>query len=225
MFLRRETRKNITLLYPIVLIILGLMFIIQGEQVRASTSVPVYVTAGTCVSSGTNSPVANVAVILKKAGTTINQCSTNSGGTCTTNAPNNDTYDVVITAPSGYSVITSVTGACPAALTTLNISSTETSKNFDVYLTSSTGGTTGGTYGLTNKPLKDIINGITEWLLGIAAGLTILYLVWGGIYYVTASGDENQVEDAKRIIKYALIGLFVIGISYSVVVALDKLIK
>jgi len=80
-------------------------------------------------------------------------------------------------------------------------------------------------YGLTNKPLKDIINNITEWLLGIVAGLTILYLVWGGIYYVTASGDESQIEDAKRIIKYALLGLFVIGISYSIVVALDKLIK
>lgn len=81
------------------------------------------------------------------------------------------------------------------------------------------------TYGLTNKPLKDIINSITEWVLGITAGLTILYLVWGGIYYVTASGDEKQVEDAKRIIKYALIGLFVIGISYSIVVTLDELIK
>lgn len=80
-------------------------------------------------------------------------------------------------------------------------------------------------YGLTDKPLKDIINSITEWVLGITAGLTILYLVWGGIYYVTASGDEKQVEDAKRIIKYALIGLFVIGISYSIVVTLDELIK
>ena len=78
--------------------------------------------------------------------------------------------------------------------------------------------------GLTNKPLSEIIAGIIDWLLSIAAGLTILFLVVGGIYYVTAAGDENQMTSAKTIITYSIMGLLFILISYSIVITVNKII-
>ena len=79
--------------------------------------------------------------------------------------------------------------------------------------------------GLTNKPIVEIIRSGIDWLLSIAAGLTILFLIIGGIYYVTAAGDDQQMTTAKTMITYAVIGLIFIIISYSIVLTIDKIIN
>lgn len=78
--------------------------------------------------------------------------------------------------------------------------------------------------GLTNRPLSEIIASGIDWLLGIAAGLTILFIIIGGIYYVTAAGDDQQMATAKTMITYAVIGLVFIVISYSVVITVNSII-
>lgn len=70
--------------------------------------------------------------------------------------------------------------------------------------------------GLTNRPLSEIIFSAIDWLLSIAAGLGILFIIIGGVYYVTAAGDESQMSSAKTIITYSIIGLFIVVISYSI---------
>lgn len=79
-------------------------------------------------------------------------------------------------------------------------------------------------YGLTNRPLRDIINDIIVWLLGISTGIAVLFMIIGGIYYITAAGDQNQMETAKKILKYAIIGIFVVGISYAIVKTIANII-
>jgi len=71
--------------------------------------------------------------------------------------------------------------------------------------------------GLPNVGLEKVILNITNWTLGIVAFLAVLFLVWGGVNYVTAAGNEEQIETAKIIIRYALLGLVVAGISYAAV--------
>ncbi len=86
------------------------------------------------------------------------------------------------------------------------------------YLVSADGWSVGNAPGnLPNVGLEQIILNITNWALGIVGFLAVLYLVWGGINYVTASGNEEKVETAKRIIKYALLGLVFAGLSYAAV--------
>ncbi len=78
--------------------------------------------------------------------------------------------------------------------------------------------------GLTMRPLKDIINSMINWLLGISTGLAVLFLVYGGVQYVTAAGDDSQTGDAKKIITYAILGLIVIGMSFVIVKAVSSVI-
>lgn len=78
--------------------------------------------------------------------------------------------------------------------------------------------------GLTKKPLVQIINNITVWLLGIAASLAILFIVVGGIYYVTAAGDERRIDTAKSIITYAIYGIFLVAIAYAIVLTVNKIV-
>ncbi len=72
--------------------------------------------------------------------------------------------------------------------------------------------------------INDVVGGVTNWILGIAAGITILFLIVGGIYYITAAGDEKQMGEGKKIVNYAIIGLVVILISYSIVLTLNAII-
>lgn len=72
--------------------------------------------------------------------------------------------------------------------------------------------------------IDDVVGGVTNWVLGITAGVTVLFLIVGGIYYITAAGDEKQMGEGKKIVNYAIIGLIVILISYSVVLTLNAII-
>lgn len=80
------------------------------------------------------------------------------------------------------------------------------------------------TYGLTARPVRDIINDVIVWFLGFATGLAVLFMIIGGVYYITSAGDQDRMQKAKKIFEYAIIGLFVIGISYSIVKAVAKMI-
>lgn len=71
---------------------------------------------------------------------------------------------------------------------------------------------------------NELVTSIVNWLLGITSALVILFLVVGGIMYITAAGDEQKTEQAKKIITYCIIGLVIILISYSVVLALNSII-
>jgi len=58
---------------------------------------------------------------------------------------------------------------------------------------------------------------LTEWLLGFTLGISVLALVWGGVNYIFSSGDAQKADLAKKIIYYALIGVFIAGVSYAIV--------
>lgn len=76
----------------------------------------------------------------------------------------------------------------------------------------------------TTNTTEELVSSIVNWLLGITSAVVIIFLVYGGIMYITSSGDENQIEKSKKIINYAIIGLFLVLISYSVVTTLNNII-
>lgn len=78
-------------------------------------------------------------------------------------------------------------------------------------------------YNLPNRPISEIITGIIEWLLGISLILAILVLVYGGILYITSAGSD-RTEDAKKTITFAIMGILLIGISYSIISVIVEII-
>ncbi|MFA6097245.1 MAG: hypothetical protein WC788_06475 [Candidatus Paceibacterota bacterium] len=59
---------------------------------------------------------------------------------------------------------------------------------------------------------------MTNWILGFVASMAVLAIIWGGIKYTYSLGDQNTASEAKKVIKYALMGLVISGISYALVV-------
>ena len=53
-------------------------------------------------------------------------------------------------------------------------------------------------------------------LLGAAGVFSFIYLLWGGVQWVTAGGDKDAVEKARKKIIGALIGLAIVFSSYAI---------
>ena len=54
--------------------------------------------------------------------------------------------------------------------------------------------------------LSGVVSNLTNWIVGILAGVATLFLTLGGLRYLTAGGDPGQVEKAKTALKSAAIG-------------------
>ncbi len=59
-----------------------------------------------------------------------------------------------------------------------------------------------------------LLNTIITWVLGFAALIAVLFLIFGGIIYIVSSGNKERAEQAKKTILYSVIGLVVIVLSY-----------
>lgn len=67
------------------------------------------------------------------------------------------------------------------------------------------------------RSLPDTIMVIINYALTIVGVIALAYIVYGGFLYITAHGDSNQVDTAKNIIVYAVIGIVVIGVAAAIV--------
>ena len=73
---------------------------------------------------------------------------------------------------------------------------------------------------VVNWPYKNIGKFTANLVIAamILGGLiTFILLVWGGVRYLTAQGDKEQVESARNTITYALIGLVIVIGSYAII--------
>ncbi len=71
--------------------------------------------------------------------------------------------------------------------------------------------------GSAKQDLPDIITTIINVMLFIAAALAVIMIIYGGIRYITAHGDEKQVKVAKDTIVYSVAGLIIAILAYALV--------
>ena len=69
--------------------------------------------------------------------------------------------------------------------------------------------------------IGSLVNNIVTMAMIIAAILVFLYLVWGGIQWITSGGDKAGVEAARNRITSALIGLAIIAAAYAIILVLQ----
>ena len=73
--------------------------------------------------------------------------------------------------------------------------------------------------------IGNFILSVLAVVASLVAVLALVALVWGAIMYITSFGDEGKIEKAKEVIKYALIGILVLGISGILVNVVINLIR
>lgn len=67
-----------------------------------------------------------------------------------------------------------------------------------------------------------LILGLINVMLAIAGTIAVLFLIIGGFRYITAHGNEEQAEGAKKTIQHAIIGLVVIILSFVIIIVISN---
>lgn len=71
----------------------------------------------------------------------------------------------------------------------------------------------------------DLINQIVRSVLGIAALIFLVTIVWAGWLWLVSRGDTTQIAKAKKMIYWALAGVVVVVGSYGIVTLLLRLLQ
>ena len=76
-----------------------------------------------------------------------------------------------------------------------------------------------------NITVAQLLTKVINWVLMFAAAVAVLFLILGGLQYVTSAGNKDRIEKAKQTILYSVIGLIVIALSYAIVAFVSTNIK
>jgi hypothetical protein len=85
-----------------------------------------------------------------------------------------------------------------------------------------------GSYKDPGAPVETQINEFFQFginlILYISGGMAVLFLIWGGIQYITSLGDNERMDNAKKTLKFALFGLLAVIFAYAVATNIISLI-
>ncbi|PIY80944.1 MAG: hypothetical protein COY80_00030 [Candidatus Pacebacteria bacterium CG_4_10_14_0_8_um_filter_42_14] len=61
-----------------------------------------------------------------------------------------------------------------------------------------------------------LISSILSFVMLIAALMILIYMIWGGIQWVTSGGDSGKTEEARNKITAAVVGLIILAAAWAV---------
>lgn len=78
---------------------------------------------------------------------------------------------------------------------------------------------------LPTGTIYQIIATTLSWLLAILGFIAVIGFVISGILYLTAAGNETQIEKAKSAMTYSIIGVIVALMGYVIIQAVDSWLR
>lgn len=71
----------------------------------------------------------------------------------------------------------------------------------------------------------NMVSQTIQWFIAIMGVVAAIFIVYGGILYITSSGDPGKVKKAKDMILYALIGLAIVALAEIVTAFVTNIIS
>ena len=69
----------------------------------------------------------------------------------------------------------------------------------------------------TGTNIEDSLLVILDTVIGISGLIAVIFIIIGGVNYMTSTGDTNKIQKAKNTILYSVIGLIVCALAYAIV--------
>lgn len=79
--------------------------------------------------------------------------------------------------------------------------------------------------GLPDRPVASILLTFIDWAIMMIGVLAIIIFIYGGFIYLTAQGETQKIEQAKKIILYAVVGIAVAVLGLVAVRTVDSIMK
>lgn len=76
-----------------------------------------------------------------------------------------------------------------------------------------------------NANLGQFIQAIVNWVLVIAGVVAVVYLIYGGLLYITAGGDAEKATKGRTAVVNAIIGVVIILLSFIIVTWVGNIVN
>ncbi len=74
------------------------------------------------------------------------------------------------------------------------------------------------TLGLGSADLQETVIAIIQWILGLLGLIAVVMILIGGFKWMTAGGNEEKIESAKKLLTSAIIGLVIVLLAWAIVI-------
>jgi len=78
--------------------------------------------------------------------------------------------------------------------------------------------------GLQTGSIYDIISNFMMWILGLVGIIGVIGFAIAGVLYLTAAGDEDRINTAKKAMMYSIIGIVVALIGVVILKAVQTML-
>ena len=75
-----------------------------------------------------------------------------------------------------------------------------------------------------NPDIGNVISAVVGILIVVAAILALLYLILGGIQWITSGGDKQGLEGARNKITAAVVGLIIVAATWAIMALIGQFI-
>ena len=65
--------------------------------------------------------------------------------------------------------------------------------------------------------LTAVVTRIVSWLMVLAGFVAVIYLIYGGLLYITAGGDAEKAKSGRAALINAIIGIVIIALALLIV--------
>ncbi len=79
--------------------------------------------------------------------------------------------------------------------------------------------------GMPDRSVAEIMLTFIDWAVMIIGVLGVIIFIYGGFIYLTAQGETNKIDQAKKIILYAIVGIAVSILGLVAVRTIDSIMK
>lgn len=64
---------------------------------------------------------------------------------------------------------------------------------------------------------RDLLLTFLNFFLGFLGLVAVIMVIYGGVLYVTAAGNQENIDKGKKIIMYAVVGIVIILLAFALV--------
>lgn len=64
---------------------------------------------------------------------------------------------------------------------------------------------------------EKLVTNVISWILWFLGALAVVFVIYGGILYITSGGDAEKTKKARDTLLYAIIGVIIIILAIAIV--------
>ena len=77
---------------------------------------------------------------------------------------------------------------------------------------------------IESQSFFELLNKIIDFIFAISIPITALMIIIAGFYFITAQGEPEKIQTAKRIIIWALIGFLIVLLAKGLIKLLEQIV-